>query len=193
VVLAAGETVRDRLAPLLRAIAADLWLDAVVLTLADLPRWETRRVRGAFAEAESLLSERLARLRGAAGLAASYVHRGVRFDDLAAGDLEALLLGRLPAAVRRIEATTELLGSAHAPAVMLLVPDRDERRALLHACAAAGVPALAVRPGSPGAKDVARKDGGPQPAATVDWEPGEDPGPVLARLREVVRGRVEAG
>ena len=163
------------------------------MTLAELPRWETRRARRAASDAEALLREQGRRLRGTPGLAESYAHRGVPFADLASGDLEALLAGHLPAVVRRIEAARELVVSARAAAVLLAVPGRDERRALLHACSSAGVAAVVVRLGAPGAGDADRADAGPRPVATLDWATGADPRPVVARLREAARGRVEAG
>ncbi len=179
--------------PLLEAISAELWRSVVPVTLAELPRWETRRVRGAAAAAEVFLRDLLGRLRGTPGLAESYAHREVHFADLAGGDLEALLLEHLPAVVRRMEAAIEILASAHAAAVLLAVPGRDERRALVHACAAAGVGAVTVRLGAPAAGDAVRADGGPQPLAALDYGPGDDPGPVVARLREAAHGRVGAG
>ena len=191
--LVAGSEEDRALDPLLGAVSADLGRPVVRLTLADLPRWETRRVCRAVADAEAFLKGRLDRLRGTPGLAASYVHRGVSFADLAAGDLEALLLGRLPAAARRVEATREIVAWAGVAAVLLVVPGHDERRALVHGCSAAGVAAVAVRLGPEDAGDAARADGGPQPVASLGWKPGEDPGPVVARLREAARGRVGAG
>ena len=193
VALLAGEEERLALAPLLEAVSADLWGGGATVTLAELPRWETRRARRAAAEAEALLREQRRRLRGTPGLAASYAHRGVPFADLAAGDLEALVEGHLPAVVRRIEAARELVVSSRAAAVLLAVPGRDERRALLHACASAGVGAVVVRLDTPGAGDEDRADAGPRPVAALDWSMGKDPRPVVARLREAARGRVEAG
>jgi hypothetical protein len=179
--------------PLLGAISADLERPVVPVPLADVPRWETRGVLRAVAEAETLLKSRLDRLRGTPGLAASYVHRGVSFADLAAGDLEALLLGRLPAAVRRVEAAREIVASSGAASVLVAVPGHDERRALVHGCSAAGGAAVALRLSPEEAGDADRADGGPLPVASVDWRPGEDPGPLVARLREATRGRVGAG
>jgi hypothetical protein len=193
VALVAGSEEAGALAPLLRVLSADLGRPVVPVTLADLPRWETRRVRRAVADAEAFLKGRLDRLRGTPGLAASYAHRGVSFADLAAGDLAALLLGRLPAAVRRVEATREIVASAGAACALLVVPRHVEGRALVHGCSAAGVAAVAVRLGPEEAGDAARADGGPQPVAALDWRPGEDPGLVVARLREAARGRVGAG
>jgi len=193
VALVAGSEEAGALAPLLGVLSADLGRPVVPVTLADLPRWETRRVRRAVADAEAFLKGRLDRLRGTPGLAASYAHRGVSFADLAAGDLAALLLGRLPAAVRRVEATREIVASAGAACALLVVPRHDERRALVHGCSAAGVAAVAVRLGPEEAGDAARADGGPQPVASLGWKPGEDPGLVVARLREAARGRVGAG
>jgi hypothetical protein len=181
------------IAPLLRAISADLWRGVVPVTLAELPRWETRRVCRVASDAEAFLRGLGRRLQGTPGLAESYAYRGVHFADLAAGDLDALLRGHLPAAVRRLEAAVELLGAARARAALIAVPGRDERRALVHACAAAGVGAVVVRPGSTVPSDAARVDGGPQPLAALDWKPGDDPGPVVARLREATHGRVGAG
>jgi len=193
VALVAGEEERLAVAPLLEAFSADLWRGVAIVTLAELPRWETRRARRAASDAEALLREQGRRLRGTPGLAESYSHRGVSFADLASGDIEALLAGHLPAVVRRIEAARELVVSARAAAVLLAVPGRDERRALLHACSSAGVAAVVVRLGAPGAGDADRTDAGPRPVATLGWAKGADPRPVVARLREAARGRVEAG
>lgn len=179
--------------PLLAALSTELGHPVAPVTLADLPRWETRAVRRAVAEAAALLKGRLDRLRGTPGLAASYAHRGVPFGDLAAGDLEALLLGRLPAAVRRVEAVREMVVSSGAVSVLVIVPGHDDRRALVHGCSAAGADAVAVRLSPGEAGDADRADGGPQPVASLDWTPGEAAGPVVARLREVARGRVGAG
>jgi hypothetical protein len=74
------------------------------------------------------------------------------------------------------------------------VPGRDERRALIHACSSAGVAAVVVRLGDAAAVGEAdRADAGPRPVASLGWEKGQDPRPVVARLREAARGRVEAG
>jgi hypothetical protein len=193
VAVLAGEEERLALAPLLEAVSADLRGGLATVTLTELPRWETRRARRAAAEAGGLLRDERRRLRGTPGLAASYAHRGVPFADLASGDLEALLEGHLPALVRRIEAARELVVSARAAAVLLAVPGRDERRALLHACSSVGVVAVVVRLGAPEAGDADRADAGPRPVAALDWAEGKDPRPVVARLREAVRGRVGAG
>jgi hypothetical protein len=160
------------------------------VSLDDLPRWETR-ARRATSEAEALLRERLTRLSGTPGVTASYAHRGVGFADLAAGDLDALLRGSLPAAVRRLEASLALLASARPTVVLLALDGRDERRSLVHACSAAGVDAVVVRRGATG--EARRVDGGPQPAAVLHWEPGTDPGAAAARLRGAPRGRVVVG
>jgi hypothetical protein len=191
--LVAGEKERAELSPPLAAIAASLGASSAVVGLAELPRWLTRRARRSADEAERLLRERLALLRGTPGLAATYSHRGVAFADLASGDLEALLLGPLAEAARRIEATVELLEAARACAVVLAVPGRDERRSLAHACSAAGIGAVALRPRPEEAGDADRADGGPQPLATLDWQSGADPASLLALLREAARGRVLAG
>jgi hypothetical protein len=179
------------LAPLLAAASDALGRGVVPVTLADLRRWETRRVLRAVADARASLRERLAELRGTPGLAASYSHRGIGFADLAAHDLDVLLTAHLPEAVRRLEAAVELLVSAPSAIALVAVPGHDEERSLLHACAAARVDAVVVRRGATG--DVRRLDGGPQPAAVLDWEPGTDPGEAAARLRRASRGRVVVG
>jgi hypothetical protein len=193
VALVAGEEEGLALATILEAASADLGCGAAVVTLAELQRWETRRARRSASEADKHLLEQGRRLRGTPGLAESYSHRGVPFADLASGDLEALLLGHLPAVVRRIEAARELVVSSRAAVVLLAVPGRDERRSLLHACSSAGVAAVVVRLGAPGAGEADRADAGPRPVATLDWAKGKDPRSVVARLREAARGRVEAG
>ena len=186
--LVSGEEEQDALGPLLKGVSEDLERAVVAVSLADLPRWETRRVRRAVAEAEARLRERLEWLSGTPGLAESYAHRGIGFADLAAGDLGALLRGALPAAARRIEAAGELLAAARPAAVLLAVAPRDERRSLVHACSAGGVGALVLRLGA--STEAERADGGPQPAAVVDWEPGRDPGPVVEALGAAAHGRV---
>jgi hypothetical protein len=117
----------------------------------------------------------------------------VYFADLAAGDLEALLLGRLPEAARQVEAVREIVDSSRAAPVLVAVPGHDERRALVHGCSAAGAVAVAVRLSPEEAGEADRADGGPLPIASLEWAPGTDPRPVLARLREAARGRVGAG
>jgi hypothetical protein len=181
------EEERDLIESLLRCVSDELGRPIVAVSLGDLPRWETRRARRAIEEADAILRERQARLLGTPGLAASYAHRGVSFSDLAAGDLEALLRGALPAAARRIEAARELLAAARPAAVLVAVDGRDERRSLLHACAADGFGGVVVRRGAPGGPE--RADGGPRPVALCDWEPD----PVAEALREAARGRVGAG
>jgi hypothetical protein len=187
--LVAGAEGGRALAPLLEAVAVELRREVVAVALAELARWQTRRARRAASSAAASLREQLRRLRETAGLTESYAHRGVGFADLAAGDLEALL-GHLEAAVRRLESAVELVAAVAPAAVLLAVAALDERRSLVHACAAAGVGAVVLRLGEEAAD---RADGGPQPLATVEWKPGGDPGPVVARLREAVRGRVGAG
>jgi len=78
------------------------------------------------------------------------------------------------------------------PAVVLLSGSpRDERRALLAACAVARVPAAVLHPGPVGPEEIDRDDGGPRAEVTFVWEPGSEPGPALARLDEAARARVE--
>ena len=177
--------------PLLEAAAADLGMPGVIVPLEDLARWETRRVKRAAAEAETLLRERRSRLRGAPGLHESYAHRGVGFADLAGNDLDMILLGRLPAAVWMLEAAIELVSGPARPALVLLPGGgKDDRRTLVAASAAAGVPAVVVHPEPVGPEEIDRADGGPRAAATFVWEPDSDPAPAVARLREVARAIV---
>ena len=191
VVFADGTQTRAALDALFQAASEGLGRPVSCVTLDELPRWDTRRARRASDEAESRLRDRLAQLRGTPGLAESYSHRGVGFADLAGGDLEAVLLGHLPAAVRRLEAAVELLGVARPTAAVVAVPERDERRSLVLAAAAAGVESVTLSLGPRGATDVERADAGPRPMADLEWSPGADPAPVVARLREAARGRVD--
>jgi hypothetical protein len=175
------------LRPLLEAAADPLGAPVVTVAVEDLGRWETRRVRSAVSEAEARLRGCRDRLRDAPGLHESYAHRGVGFADLARNDLDRVLLGHLPAAVRRLETAVELLSAAPRPAVVL-VPDAgwDDRRTLIAACARAGVPAAVVHSEPVGPEERDRSDRGPHPAVTLVWEPGSDPGPAVARLRGAV-------
>ena len=172
---------------LLAAVDADLGHGGTVVPASDLPRWETRAVRRRVSEAEAHLRERFERLRGVPGLHESYTHGGVGFGDLAANDLELLLLVHLAAAVRRLEAAIELVSDARPAAVVVAGASRDERRTLLAACQITGTPGIALLDNPSGPDDPDRADGGPQAEATLVWEPGADVGPVLARLREVAR------
>jgi len=178
--------------PLLEALASELARPALTVTMADLGRWRTRRVRRAVAEAEARLGEEWRRLRGQPGLVESYSHRGVGFADLAGRDLEALMLGRLPQAVLLLEAAAELLAAVRPMAVLLAVAGRDDRRPLLRACAESGAPAIVLRFSPEGEEEADRADGGPQPALSLAWEPGSDPGVLAARLRALARDTVEA-
>jgi hypothetical protein len=102
-----------------------------------------------------------------------------------------ILLGRLPAAVRMLEAAVELVSGPARPALVLLPGGgKDDRRTLVAASAAAGVPAAVVHPEPVGPEEIDRADGGPRPAATFVWEPNSDPAPAVARLREAARAIV---
>jgi hypothetical protein len=188
--LADAEETRVTLGPLFRAISEGLWRPVLFVTLDQLPRWETRRARRAIGEAQARLRDRLASLRGTAGLAESYSHRGVGFADLAAKDLEALFLGHLEAAVARLEAAVELVEAARAAAVLVAVAGRDERRTLVLAASVAGAPVVALNRAG---VDGERADAGPRPFSALDFRPGADPEPVVARLREAARGTVDPG
>jgi hypothetical protein len=185
------ESDANTLLPLLEAAVAELSRPGVIVSATALARWETRRVRRAAAEAEGLLRQSWKRLRGTPGLLESYRHRGVGFSDLATHDLERILLGHLPVAVLRLEAAVELLAVVRPAVAVLSGFSRDERRALLAACAAVGVPGAVHHPGPIGPEELDRDDGGPRADVTFVWEPGSEPGTVLARLSEAARARVE--
>ena len=176
---------------LLKAVETELGHAGSVLRVPELARWETRAARRRASEAEAHLRERFERLRGAPGLHESYTHGGVGFGDLAANDLELLLLVHLPAAVRRLEAAIELVSDARPAAVVVAGASRDERRTLLAACQITETPGIALLDVPSGPDDPDRADGGPRAEATLVWRPGDDVAPVLARLREVARARVE--
>lgn len=191
-VLGPGPREADRLRPLLEAAGMDLGMPSVVVALADVVRWSTRRVQRAAAAAEAALRDRLRSLRGTPALLLSYTHRGVGFADLAARDLGTLLLGHLPAMVRLLEAAIELVQATRPGLVLVLVPGRDERRTLVLAAREAGRVAVALDVAPAGAADWDRQDGGPQPSARIAWEPGTQTAEAIARLREAARGRVVA-
>jgi hypothetical protein len=174
----------------LHALREDPRTRSVVVVTDALPQFETRRSRRAVTEGEQRLRERLSALRGTPAVAASHAHRGIGFADLAASDLEALLLGRLPVALRVLERAVELVEWARAALVVVAVGDRDERRTLGMAAAAAGVPWAALRVGTNPDDEPDRADGGPHPVASLTL--GEDAALLIARLREVARDRVGA-
>jgi hypothetical protein len=141
-------------------------------------------------DATRRLRERGEPLRRAPGLHESYTHRGVGFADLARGDLDAILR-RLPDGVRLLETAIELVAATRPVALGLVGWPRDERRALLAGADDAGVASIVLRFGAEDPDDLDRADGGPRPRATIVLEPGGDPAPALARLREAVRATLE--
>ena len=177
--------------PLLAAAAAELSLPAMVVPAPSLTRWETRRERRAAAAAQGQLRDLWKQLRDAPGVLESYRHRDIGFSDLAGDDLERLLLAHLPGAVLRLETAIGLIATTVRPTMVILTGGRrDERRTLLAACAAAGVPAVVVHPAPLAAEELDRTDGGPRAEATFVWQPGSDPAPAVARLLEAARARV---
>lgn len=177
---------------LLEAVTREIVLPVVMLPLADLARWRTRRVVDESSRAAGPLRELSKRLSGATGLLDSYRHREVKFSDLAADDLDRILHTHLPGAILRLESAIELFSVTPRPlAVALAAGGLDERRTVLAACAVTGLPSVVIHRGPVGPDETERADGGPQADVTLVWEPGSDTAPVLARLREVVRARVE--
>ncbi len=146
-------------------------------------RLSSRRALAAAKGARRVLRELWQRLRASPGVHESFSHRGVAFFDLAEADLAALLLSRLPAAVRLYEAATEWLLAARPKVVLLALPARDDRRTLLAAARAAGVPSVVLRPAE--GEDGERADGGPQPDHLLTGEAATDRERVLAVLRAV--------
>jgi hypothetical protein len=192
VALVPGSTQRAALAPLLEAVAADLWLRTVVLDAEDRERFASAASRQAGAQAVARLRATHDTLAGTPALAASYAHRGIGFADLAAGDLALLLLRRLPVVVRGLETTLALLETLR-PALLLVVePEHDARRALGLAAAEAGVPWVALRVDAAEPDEPERADAGPRPALALVLPRGADPRALVARLREAAHGRVGA-
>ncbi len=190
-VVVAGPEDRALLRPLLDA-AEDSGLRAVAVDAAHLAQLETRKVRRVIADGARLLRQRLSALRGTPALAASYVHRGIGFADLAGRDLEAVLLWRLPAAVRRLESALELFAAAQPELLAVALPERDERRTLGLAASLASIPWAALRLGAGEWDEPDRADGGPHPSASLALTPDQDPAAVLERLREAVPEAVAA-
>jgi hypothetical protein len=178
----------EALRPLLEAVSAELGWSTIVVRVTELEGRATRRARRAAREAEARLRDCRERLRDGPGLHQSYSHRGVGFPDLAATDIDRILLGQLPTAVRRLEAAVELFGTLEGSMPVLLAGcGRDDRRALAWACSRAGVAAAALHTAPPGPDDVERDDGGPRADVHLVWEPGTGPDPVLVRLRAIVK------
>jgi len=165
--------------PALPGLVASLEDGVAVVTRPE--RLASRRALAAAKGARRALRELWQRLRASPGLHESFSHRGVAFLDLAQADLAGLLLSRLPAAVRLYEAATEWLLAARPKAVLLAVPARDDRRTLLAAARAAGVPSVVLRPAE--GEEGERADGGPQPDHLLTGEAATD----RERLRAVLR------
>lgn len=186
----ARENDRVSLGPLLEAARQDPSTRTVVVAADALPQFGTRSTRRAVAEGERQLRERLITLRGTPAVAASHAHRGVGFGDLAANDLEAVLLGRLPDALNTLEHAVTVFESTRPALVVVAVADRDERRTLGMAAAAAGVPWATLRVGESPDDEPDRADAGPHPAASLALASFEDATSVLGRLREIAHDRV---
>jgi hypothetical protein len=167
----------------------DSGLESTAVALDALVRHETDRARRASAEAERALREAFERLRGTPGLLASYSHRGVGFAELAALDLQSVLLDHLPRAVRVVERALDLFSAARPTLVIVAVSDRDRRRAVGLAAKGAGAPWAAL---SPAADAEDRVDGGPQPVARLVPAEGGGLGDALARLGASVRDSLGA-
>lgn len=86
-------------------------------------------------------------LQGAPGVREAFSHRGVRFDDLCAGDLAATVLLQLPWAIRSFEEMAAVLRAARPQVACLYAESSGWGRAALAACRAAGVPTVAVQHG----------------------------------------------
>ena len=142
-------------------------------------RRETSRARARFRHA-------FAQLRRSAGVHEAFSHRGVPFFDLAEADLAELLFVALPRAVHLFEEMAGVLAEGTPEAVALLVASRDERRALLAACAAADVPGVVLRTGD---GEEERADGGPRPELVLAWNGSASPEDVREALREASRIR----
>jgi hypothetical protein len=168
------------------SLVAALGSEAQAVLLPDLLSAASRPARVLAGEGRSRLRELWLRLRGSPGVHQSFTHRGVGFFDLAGADLAGLLLARLPAAVRLYEAAVEWLRRTRPPALVLAVPSRDDRRTLLAAARAAGVPTIVLRPGD--GDEGERADGGPQPDHVLSGGAASDPGQVRSLV--AARGRV---
>jgi hypothetical protein len=142
-------------------------------------RREAARARGRFRSA-------FAELRRSPGVHEAFSHRGVAFPDLAEGDLADLFFVALPRAVLLFEEMRALLASVRPDAAALLVPSRDDRRALLAACAAAEVPAVLLSTGEH--EEPERSDGGPRPDLVLAWNGSASPEDLREALREAAQG-----
>jgi hypothetical protein len=190
VVVAGPDAEVEALRPLLEAVTAELGWATIVVRVTELEGRATRQARRAAREAEARLRDCRERLRDTPGLHQSYSHRGVVFADLAATDIDRILLGHLPVAVRRLEAAAELFGRLEGSMPVLLTGcGRDDRRTLASACVRARVPSVVLDTAPPPPDDIERDDGGPRVDVRLVWEPGTGADPVLARLRAIVKRR----
>ncbi len=156
------------------------------VSLEDLRRRGSRATRRETWRCVSGFHRSFADLRKAPGVHEAFTHRGVSFFDLAEGDLAELLLVALPRAVHLFEEMGGFLGEMSPEAVAFLVTSRDERRALLAACAAAEVPGVVLRTED---DEEERADGGPQPSLVLAWNGSASPEDVREALHEAARIR----
>jgi hypothetical protein len=154
-----------------------------VETIATSP---SRAARREAAHARRRFRSAFAALRRSPGVHEAFSHRGVAFPDLAEGDLADLFLGALPRAVLLFEEMRAHLASVQPVAAALLVPSRDDRRALLAACAAAEVPTVFLRTGDD--EEPERSDGGPRPDLVLAWNGSASPEDLREALREAAQG-----
>jgi len=190
-VLAAASAERASVGSLAEDVGRGLGRPVLVVEGAELRRSASRRVRREVDEATRMLREHRDTLRGTPGVHESYAHRGIGFADLAEHDLDRVLLGRLPEAVRLLEAASERIDAVRPAAVLVAGWPRDDRRCLVAAARIHAVPAVVVRVGPPDPDDVDRADGGPRPAATVGWDPASGRDALVARLAEATRVSLE--
>ncbi len=184
----------ERLSPVPFLVVGEGELDALTdgqgsreirsVSLRDLRLGASRITRRETSRARRHFRRSFAQLRRSPGVHEAFSHRGVPFFDLGERDLADLLFVALPRAVHLFEEMAAFLAEKAPEAVALLVPSRDERRALVAACAAADVPCVVLRTGD---GEEERADGGPQPQLVLAWNGSASPEDVREALREAAR------
>jgi glycosyltransferase involved in cell wall biosynthesis len=132
--------------------AAERWREWLRPHGADEPFVHVTRFTDAVVQREVRAATRVLRgewrrLRHLPALAQAFAHRGVSFADLSSSDLAGIMLLQLPWAVLAYEQTRALLRHVRPRVLSLYAESSGWGRAALAACAAEGVPSLALQHG----------------------------------------------
>ena len=189
--LADAEDTRDALGPLFRAISEGLWRPVTCVTLDELPRWETRRARRAIGEA-----------RGAPSRPARVPARHGRARRVLLPPWGGLRGPGGAGTSRRSSSGTSRRRSAGSRPRSSSSPRLDPPPCSWPwpGATSGGLSSSPPRPRGPRSwrSTGAGRTGSARtrargPLSALDFWPGTDPAPVVARLREAAHGTVEPG